>query len=64
MRVLGIDVGLNGALALIEDGQLLEVHDMPTVTLERNSKTKRMVNAKPCPSSFAAARPTWPTSSA
>lgn len=45
MRVLGIDVGLNGALALIEDGQLLEVHDMPTVTLERNSKTKRMVNA-------------------
>ncbi len=46
MRVLGIDVGLNGALALIEDGQLLEVHDMPTVTLERNSKTKRMVNAQ------------------
>jgi crossover junction endodeoxyribonuclease RuvC len=45
VRVLGIDVGLNGALALIEDGQLLEVHDMPTVTLERNSKTKRMVNA-------------------
>lgn len=45
MRVLGIDVGLNGALALIEDGQLLEVHDMPTVTLERNNKTKRMVNA-------------------
>lgn len=46
MRILGIDVGLNGALALIEDGQLLEVHDMPTVTLERNSKTKRMVNAQ------------------
>ncbi len=46
MRVLGIDVGLNGAIALIADGQLLEVHDMPTVTLERNNKTKRMVNAQ------------------
>ncbi len=46
MRVLGIDVGLNGAIALIVDGQLLEVHDMPTVTLERNNKTKRMVNAQ------------------
>ncbi len=46
MRVLGIDVGLNGAIALIEAGKLLEVHDMPTVTLERNNKTKRMVNAQ------------------
>ncbi len=46
MRVLGIDVGLNGAIALIESGKLLEVHDMPTVTLERNNKTKRMVNAQ------------------
>jgi crossover junction endodeoxyribonuclease RuvC len=46
VRVLGIDVGLNGAIALIVDGQLLEVHDMPTVTLERNNKTKRMVNAQ------------------
>lgn len=46
MRVLGIDVGLNGAIALVENGQLLEVHDMPTVSLERNNKTKRMVNAQ------------------
>jgi len=46
VRVLGIDVGLNGAIALVEDGQLLEVHDMPTVSLERNNKTKRMVNAQ------------------
>jgi crossover junction endodeoxyribonuclease RuvC len=46
VRVLGIDVGLNGAIALIADGQLLEIHDMPTVTLERNNKTKRMVNAQ------------------
>lgn len=46
MRVLGIDVGLNGAIALIVDGDLHEIHDMPTVTLERNNKTKRMVNAQ------------------
>ena len=43
---MGIDVGLNGAIALVEDGQLLEVHDMPTLSLERNNKTKRMVNAQ------------------
>jgi crossover junction endodeoxyribonuclease RuvC len=46
VRVLGIDVGLNGALALVADGDLLEVHDMPTLSLERNNKTKRMVNAQ------------------
>ena len=46
MRVLGIDVGLNGAIALVEAGKLLEVHDMPTLSLERNNKTKRMVNAQ------------------
>lgn len=46
MRVLGIDVGLNGALALVEGGQLLEVHDMPTFSMERNGKNKRMVNAQ------------------
>ena len=45
MRVLGIDVGLNGAIALVVDGQLHEIHDMPTLSLERNNKTKRMVNA-------------------
>ena len=46
MRILGIDVGLNGAIALVVDGQLDEVHDMPTLSLERNNKTKRMVNAQ------------------
>jgi crossover junction endodeoxyribonuclease RuvC len=45
MKTLGIDIGLDGAIALIENGDLLEVHDMPTVTLERNNKNKRMVNA-------------------
>jgi crossover junction endodeoxyribonuclease RuvC len=45
MKTLGIDIGLDGAIALIENGDLLEVHDMPIVTLERNNKSKRMVNA-------------------
>jgi crossover junction endodeoxyribonuclease RuvC len=45
MKTIGIDIGLDGAIALIENGDLLEVHDMPTVTLERNNKSKRMVNA-------------------
>jgi crossover junction endodeoxyribonuclease RuvC len=45
VRTLGIDIGLNGAIALVEDGQLLEVHDMPTFSMERNGKNKRMVNA-------------------
>ena len=46
MKILGIDVGLNGAIALVENSKLLELHDMPTLSLERNNKTKRMVNAQ------------------
>ncbi len=45
MRTLGIDVGLNGAIAVVEGDRLIEVHDMPTFTMERNGKNKRMVNA-------------------
>lgn len=43
-RTLGIDVGLNGAIALIQDGELIGVVDMPTVTLDRNGKSKRQVS--------------------
>ena len=43
-RTLGIDVGLNGAIALIQDGELIGVVDMPTVTLDRNGKAKRQVS--------------------
>lgn len=38
MRVLGIDVGLTGAVALVEDGRLVWVEDMPTATPERSKK--------------------------
>lgn len=44
-RILGIDVGLSGAIALIQDGELITVVDMPTVTLDRNGKAKRQVSA-------------------
>ena len=43
-RTIGIDCGLNGAIALVVDGELVRVEDMPTVTLERNGKTKRQVS--------------------
>lgn len=43
-RTIGIDPGLNGAIALVVDGELVRVVDMPTVTLERNGKTKRQVS--------------------
>ena len=43
-RTLGIDVGLNGAIALIQNGELIGVVDMPTVTLDRNGKSKRQVS--------------------
>ena len=43
-RTLGIDVGLNGAIALVVDGELVSVVDMPTVTLDRNGKAKRQVS--------------------
>ena len=43
-RTLGIDVGLNGAIALVQDSDLIGVVDMPTVTLDRNGKAKRQVS--------------------
>lgn len=30
IRVIGVDPGINGALALVEDGELIDVADMPT----------------------------------
>lgn len=44
--ILGVDPGLEGALAWLDDaGQLQRVADMPTVRLERNGKAKRDVDA-------------------
>jgi len=45
MRVIGIDPGLDGAVAIINGTGNLVVIDMPTVTVERNGKSKRQVSA-------------------
>ncbi|CAB5178791.1 hypothetical protein UFOVP156_36 [uncultured Caudovirales phage] len=45
MRIIGIDPGLNGAIAVLDQSQkLLVCHDMPTVTLQSSKTTKRQVN--------------------
>lgn len=44
MRVAGIDPGLGGALALLEDGRYLDCVDMPTMLRTKSSK-KQHVNA-------------------
>lgn len=42
--ILGVDPGLNGALVLLHEGEVEIVHDMPTVEIERNRRTKREIN--------------------
>ena len=48
-RVIGIDPGASGAIALLVQGVLVSVHDMPTVTVERNKAQKRQV----CPAGLS-----------
>ena len=48
-RVIGIDPGASGAIALLVSGVLVSVHDMPTVTVERNKAQKRQV----CPAGLS-----------
>lgn len=45
MIVLGIDPGANGALAFLQDGRLLGLVDMPTMTVKRGTREVREVNA-------------------
>ena len=45
MRVIGIDPGLSGAIAIINGTDNLTIFDMPTITVERNGKAKRQVSA-------------------
>ena len=45
MIILGIDVGLSGALAFLDtDTYMISIEDMPTVEVERNKKMKREVS--------------------
>lgn len=44
-RIIGIDPGLSGAVAVLTGTDSLRILDMPTVTVERNGKSKRQVSA-------------------
>lgn len=50
---IGIDPGLNGAIAVINDTGSLHILDMPTMTVERNNKSKRQVSATELANIFA-----------
>jgi crossover junction endodeoxyribonuclease RuvC len=43
-KIIGIDVGLNGAIAMMRGETLTGIVDMPTVTLDRNGKAKRQIS--------------------
>ena len=43
-RIIGIDVGLNGAIAMMRGETLTGIVDMPTVSLTRNGKAKRQIS--------------------
>lgn len=46
-HTLGIDVGLQGAIAVVDDKRnVVAVHDMPTNTVETNGKTRKRVDAR------------------
>ena len=38
--ILGIDPGVSGAVAVIQNKEVLEVHDLPTLTTLKTTKTK------------------------
>ena len=43
-RIIGIDVGLSGAIAMMQGETLTGIVDMPTVSLTRNGKAKRQIS--------------------
>jgi len=43
-RLLAIDPGLSGALAVVDTGCALEIEDLPTVTVDRGGKAKRQID--------------------
>ena len=32
MRIIGIDPGLNGAIAVLQNNKVIEIHDIPVMT--------------------------------
>lgn len=45
MLIVGIDPGLNGAIAFFDDGHVTDIWDMPTLALQRGGKGRRTVDA-------------------
>ena len=43
MKIIGIDPGLNGAIAILEDNQILDIQDMPVMS--EGKKNKRQLNS-------------------
>lgn len=48
MKILGVDPGINGAIAMIESDsmRLLELHDMPTMELQVGRSHRKKVHAQ------------------
>lgn len=57
MRVLGIDPGAHGALAVIDGGSVAAVHDMPTMRVKRGTREVNEVNAVALGALLAGLRP-------
>lgn len=45
MLILGVDVGLNGAMAFNLDGRLVNVEDLPLVDVKHGAKTRKELSA-------------------
>ena len=43
MRIIGIDPGLNGAIAILQNNKVIEIHDIPVMT--DGKKNKRQLNS-------------------
>lgn len=41
MLILGLDPGLNGAVAFLHDGELINVEDLPTVDVQHGKGTRK-----------------------
>ena len=44
MLTIGVDPGMSGAVAILENERLIQVFDMPTVEIEVNGKRKRRIS--------------------
>lgn len=54
---MGVDPGCYGALAVLEDGRLIEVHDMPILKVARGKSDKAEVDGYALAALIGAARP-------